>query len=115
MRAELKRVIDAAWEERDTIGAATGGAVRDAVEAALTMLDQGKARFAEKGAEGGWTVKHGSTRARLEPGRGGGAFPGDNRLLAEWFANLASGSLVAIHSRFPIASVRVVNGRWDPR
>src|SRR4051812_37536652 len=47
--AELEKTIDAAWEARDTIGPATRGAVRDAVEAALEALDAGKLRVSEKG------------------------------------------------------------------
>ena len=39
--AGLERVIDAAWEERDTLSSATKGAVRDAVDAALDALDCG--------------------------------------------------------------------------
>jgi len=53
--AQLEATIDAAWEARDTINADTKGAVRDAVEAALSALDGGKARVASK--EGGaWRV-----------------------------------------------------------
>jgi 2,3,4,5-tetrahydropyridine-2-carboxylate N-succinyltransferase len=53
--AELQTTIDAAWEARDTISAATKGPVRDAVEAALEALDHGKLRVADKGP-GGWVV-----------------------------------------------------------
>jgi 2,3,4,5-tetrahydropyridine-2,6-dicarboxylate N-succinyltransferase len=53
--AQLEATIDAAWEARDTINADTKGAVRDAVEAALSALDSGKSRVASK--EGGaWRV-----------------------------------------------------------
>jgi 2,3,4,5-tetrahydropyridine-2,6-dicarboxylate N-succinyltransferase len=53
--AQLEATIDAAWEARDTINADTKGAVRDAVEAALSALDSGKLRVASK--EGGaWRV-----------------------------------------------------------
>jgi 2,3,4,5-tetrahydropyridine-2-carboxylate N-succinyltransferase len=44
----LASTIDAAWEERDTLSAKTKGAVREAVEAALTGLDSGAFRVAEK-------------------------------------------------------------------
>jgi len=53
--ADLSGIIDAAWEARDTITPATKGPVRDAVEAALDGLDQGRLRVAEK-HEGHWTV-----------------------------------------------------------
>ena len=46
--AELAKTIDDAFEKRDGISPATKGAVRDAVETALDLLDRGKARVAEK-------------------------------------------------------------------
>jgi 2,3,4,5-tetrahydropyridine-2-carboxylate N-succinyltransferase len=64
MTAELQRAIDAAWEARDGLGPATRGEVRDAVEAALRLLDEGEARVAEKGA-GGWTVNQWLKKAVL--------------------------------------------------
>jgi len=48
MAADLQAVIDRAWDERETIGAATKGEVRQAVDAALGALDSGEARIAEK-------------------------------------------------------------------
>ena len=52
----LARVIDAAWEARDTLSTDTKGEVRDAVEAAISLLDSGEARVATKEADGSWTV-----------------------------------------------------------
>ena len=53
--ADLKKTIEAAWEGRDRINAQTKGAERAAVEEALTALDGGKLRVAEKkGSQ--WTV-----------------------------------------------------------
>lgn len=46
--ADLAATIDAAWENRTSIGFDTKGPVRDAVETALSMLDAGKVRVAEK-------------------------------------------------------------------
>ena len=51
----LERVIEAAWNERDKVGPDTRGEVREAVEAALSALDSGAARVAEK-REGGWHI-----------------------------------------------------------
>jgi len=51
---ELERIIEKAFEERDAISPATGGEVREAVEAALNMLDKGEARVASRGADGVW-------------------------------------------------------------
>lgn len=53
--SDLAAAIDAAWENRTGIGAETTGAVRDAVETALNLLDSGKARVAEK-VGGAWVV-----------------------------------------------------------
>ncbi len=56
MTEALARVIDAAWEARDTLSTDTKGEVRDVVEAAIDLLDKGEARVAEKGADGIWVV-----------------------------------------------------------
>ena len=42
------KTIDAAFEQREHIGPSTKGAVREAVEQALDLLDRGAARVAEK-------------------------------------------------------------------
>jgi 2,3,4,5-tetrahydropyridine-2-carboxylate N-succinyltransferase len=46
--AELHATIDAAWETRDSVNPQTRGPVREAVDAALAELDQGRLRVAEK-------------------------------------------------------------------
>ena len=48
---DLSRTIDAAWEDRAQVSPATTGAVREAVEQALRLLDSGKARVAEKAGD----------------------------------------------------------------
>ena len=53
--ADLQATGDAAWEDRDNVGLDSTGPVREAVGEALNLLDSGKARVAEKGAEG-WVV-----------------------------------------------------------
>ena len=78
----LRPVIEALWECRDTVTAATGGAPRDAVEAALAGLDDGSLRVAEP-ADGGWIVHEWLKKAVLlsfrlndsvpMPGAGGSA------------------------------------------
>lgn len=55
MSDSLQQTIDAAWEDRNSIGPGTGGAVREAVEQAIAALDSGEARIAEK-VGGEWTV-----------------------------------------------------------
>ena len=52
----LARVINAAWEARETLCTDTTGEVRDAVDAAISLLDSGEARVATKEADGKWTV-----------------------------------------------------------
>jgi 2,3,4,5-tetrahydropyridine-2-carboxylate N-succinyltransferase len=64
MSADLKTTIEAAWEERDALGADTQGAVRAAVERAIELLDSGEARVAEPGADG-WTVNQWLKKAVL--------------------------------------------------
>ncbi|HEX8829429.1 MAG TPA: 2,3,4,5-tetrahydropyridine-2,6-dicarboxylate N-succinyltransferase [Xanthobacteraceae bacterium] len=50
--AELAKIIDDAFERREEIGPATTGPLREAVEAALDLLDRGRARVAERQADG---------------------------------------------------------------
>jgi 2,3,4,5-tetrahydropyridine-2,6-dicarboxylate N-succinyltransferase len=52
---QLETIINAAWEARDGVSAATTGPVREAVDAALSLLDTGKARVAAK-IDGKWRV-----------------------------------------------------------
>lgn len=63
--AELAKTIDDAFEKRDGINPSTTGAVRDAVEAALDLLDRGAARVAEKSANGDWRVNQWLKKAVL--------------------------------------------------
>ncbi|MDA0238412.1 MAG: 2,3,4,5-tetrahydropyridine-2,6-dicarboxylate N-succinyltransferase [Proteobacteria bacterium] len=64
MSNELESAVDAAWEDRDNIYPATKGEVRDSVEAALEVLDSGKARVAEK-IDGNWKVNQWLKKAVL--------------------------------------------------
>ncbi len=54
--SDLAGIIAAAWDERETLGHATTGPVREAVAAALALLDAGAARVAEPDGQGGWRV-----------------------------------------------------------
>ena len=88
---DLEATIDAGWEERDTIGLGTTGALRDAVEAALNALDDGKLRVAERSGDG-WHVNQWAKKAVLMSFRlndmgpiAGG--PGGN---APWFDKVPS-------------------------
>ncbi|WP_181708297.1 2,3,4,5-tetrahydropyridine-2,6-dicarboxylate N-succinyltransferase [Chthonobacter rhizosphaerae] len=53
--ADLAATLEAAWEDRANVSFATKGPVREAVEEALSLLDGGKARVAEKVGET-WVV-----------------------------------------------------------
>jgi 2,3,4,5-tetrahydropyridine-2-carboxylate N-succinyltransferase len=63
--AALEQTIDKAFEERDGVSTATRGAVRDAVETALSLLDRGEARVAERQADGTWHVNQWLKKAVL--------------------------------------------------
>ncbi|MBV2186346.1 MAG: 2,3,4,5-tetrahydropyridine-2,6-dicarboxylate N-succinyltransferase [Rhizobium sp.] len=52
----LEHVIEAAFDNRDTVNTSTRGEIRDAVETSLNLLDSGKARVATRGEDGKWTV-----------------------------------------------------------
>jgi 2,3,4,5-tetrahydropyridine-2,6-dicarboxylate N-succinyltransferase len=62
---DLAATIDAAWEDRATLGFGTGGAVRKAVAEALDQLDRGAARVAEPDGQGGWQVNQWLKKAVL--------------------------------------------------
>jgi 2,3,4,5-tetrahydropyridine-2-carboxylate N-succinyltransferase len=62
--AELRETIEALWERRESVSAATGGADRLAVEQTLDALDSGDLRVAEPG-EGGWVVNQWAKKAVL--------------------------------------------------
>ncbi len=64
MTEQLSNIIDTAWDARDTISSATGGAVREAVSAALAGLDDGSFRVAEK-RDGEWLVNQWLKKAVL--------------------------------------------------
>ena len=63
--AQLEKTINDAWEARANVSPSTQGEVREAVNAALELLDSGEARVAEKGGDGGWTVNQWLKKAVL--------------------------------------------------
>ena len=62
--ADLKPVIEAAFDNRDAVNFETRGEVREAVDAALNALDSGRARVAEK-FKGEWLVNQWLKKAVL--------------------------------------------------
>ncbi len=63
--AELEKIIDEAFADTAKIGPKTKGKVRKAVDEALNLLDAGKARVAEKQANGDWRVNQWLKKAVL--------------------------------------------------
>ncbi len=63
--ASLEATIEKAFDERDGVNTGTRGEVREAVEAALELLDRGAARVAERQADGNWTVNQWLKKAVL--------------------------------------------------
>jgi 2,3,4,5-tetrahydropyridine-2-carboxylate N-succinyltransferase len=53
---QLAAQIEAAWERRTELSPQSKGADVEAIEAALSLLDSGQARVAERGADGAWTT-----------------------------------------------------------
>ena len=113
--SNLKAIVEAAWDDRPSVGPATRGEVRDAVEAALDGLDSGAYRVAEK-ANGAWRVNQWLKKAVLlsfrlydmAPMPGG---PEDPRLgKATWFDKIAPKFAGWDDARFRRAGFRAVPG-----
>ena len=111
MTDALQRTIDEAWERRETLGAGDLQ-VRDAVEAAIRLLDAGEARVAEKGADGAWTVNQWLKKAvllsfRLTPMATIAGGPGG----AHWWDKVPSKLAGWGEDRFGAAGFRAVPAR----
>ena len=105
----LESTIDDAWDARDSIGPATTGAVRDAVNSALTMLDDGSARVAEPVGDG-WQVNQWLKKTVLLSFR-----LNDNRIMpglgaANWWDKVPSKFADWDEARFRSAGFRAVPG-----
>ncbi len=112
MTAALATTIDAAWEDRANLGFDTGGEVRDAVVAALDLLDRGEARVAEPDGQGGWRVNQWLKKAVLLSFRlndnvvmgGDGSLPGFDKVPSK-FAGWSEGEFRAAGFRAVPGSV----------
>ena len=105
----LQATIDAAWDARDTISTATTGDVRDAVNEALNMLDDGSARVAEPVGDG-WQVNQWLKKAVLLSFR-----LNDNAIIsgpggANWWDKVPSKFANWDEARFRSAGFRAVPG-----
>jgi 2,3,4,5-tetrahydropyridine-2-carboxylate N-succinyltransferase len=110
MNPEFEQAVDAAWEERDSIGPQTRGDVRGAVDAAIAMLDRGEARIAEKTADG-WIVHQWLKKAvllsfRLNPMEAIAGGPGG----AHWWDKVPSKFAGWGEKEFQAARFRAVPG-----
>lgn len=63
--AHLETIINAAWENRADISTQTTGPTREAVAAAISLLDSGAARVAERQRDGAWQVNQWLKKAVL--------------------------------------------------
>jgi len=107
---QLQQIVESAWEERDRIDASTHGGTRDAVDAAIALLDSGEARVAEPGPDG-WTVSQWLKKAvllsfRLNPMEAIAGGPGG----ATWWDKVPSKFLGWDAARFGEAGFRAVPG-----
>ncbi len=109
MTDALQASIDAAWDARDTINAATTGEVRDAVNAALALLDGGARQVAEK-VDGAWVVNQWLKKAVLLSFR-----LNDNQVIpgpggANWYDKVPSKFANWGDNQFRAAGFRAVPG-----
>ena len=107
--SDLQSAIVSAWERRAELSPATMGADRDAVEAALALLDSGAARVAEPGTDG-WVVHQWLKQAvllsfRLYPNAGMGGAGG-----APVFDKVAMKFAGWSDAQFAAAGIRAVPG-----
>jgi 2,3,4,5-tetrahydropyridine-2-carboxylate N-succinyltransferase len=106
----IEATIDAAWLERESIGPSTKGATRQAVDAAISALDSGAARIAEK-IDGQWVVHQWLKKAvllsfRLNPMELIPGGPG----AAQWWDKVPSKFAGWGHKEFEAAAFRAVPG-----
>ena len=68
-QTELATTIDTAFDRISEVGPSTAGAVREAVETALDLLDRGAARVAERRADGSMTGARSNCRPAARDSR----------------------------------------------
>ena len=110
MSDKLRATVEQAWEERDAIGPATTGEVRQAIDAAIAALDSGEARIAEKQGDE-WVVQQWLKKAvllsfRLNPMEAISGAPGG----AHWWDKVPSKFAGWGDKEFAAAGFRAVPG-----
>jgi len=110
-QTELENTISAAYEGRNDIGPTTQGPVRDAVDTALSLLDRGAVRVAERDDDGRWRVNQWLKKAVLLSFRlqGMGFIPGGPGG-AGWWDKVASKFAGWTDARWREAGFRAVPG-----
>jgi 2,3,4,5-tetrahydropyridine-2-carboxylate N-succinyltransferase len=108
---DLRPAIEAAWDARNDLSPATRGAHRDAVDAALHLLDSGALRVATREADGLWTVHDWLKKAvllsfRLSPNARISGAPGG----ADWWDKVPSKFAGWTDEAFAAAGFRAVPG-----
>jgi 2,3,4,5-tetrahydropyridine-2-carboxylate N-succinyltransferase len=108
--ATLAATVDAAFEDRASVGPGTTGAVREAVETTLALLDAGEIRVAEPDGDG-WMVNQWAKKAvllsfRLAPMEAISGGPGG----APWWDKVPSKFLGWGAAEFEAAAFRAVPG-----
>ena len=110
MTDDLRAAIDAAWEDRHRIAPETRGQVRDAVEAALELLDAGKTRVAAPSGDS-WQVQQWLKKAVLLSFRLNDAMPvAGGPGGSVWFDKVPPKFLGWDAQRFRAAGFRAVPG-----
>ena len=116
-RDDVAAAIEAAWEVRADLTPKTGGAAREAVDAAIAMLDDGRARVAEPTprADGGtdWTVQEWLKKAvllsfRLNPNKVIDGGPGGRAGVGAWWDKAPSKFAGWTSEAFEAAGFRAV-------
>jgi 2,3,4,5-tetrahydropyridine-2,6-dicarboxylate N-succinyltransferase len=115
--ADLQAEIEAAWAKRETLGAATQGPVRTAVEETLSLLDAGKLRSSTRGANGQWVTCQWAKQAillsfRINPNRvtGAGALGNFDGGVGPWWDKVPSKFQGWDEAQFQAGGFRAVPG-----
>ena len=110
--SDLQSTIESAWDARDGVNTSTQDPVREAVDAALDLLDSGKGRVAEPGPDGQWVVNQWLKKAVLLSFRlnGNGVMGADTGGSGPWFDKVGTKFTGWGQAEFEAAGFRAVPG-----